>query len=110
MQSLGGQWGIYVQLSNLVQNRRPADLGKPTNGRQVWYIAPHEAISDASEGQPLASTVCHVHHDRLVNLQVLDAPWQRSSPHLDHAGPGRRRRTRRLPCGVDAVSTRDRLD
>lgn len=39
---------------------------EPTIGRQVWFWATHGAA------QPQAATVCFVHHNRLVNLQVID--------------------------------------
>jgi hypothetical protein len=41
---------------------------KPTIGRQVWYWrnGPAEGI------QPEAATVCYVHGDSIVNLQVIN--------------------------------------
>jgi hypothetical protein len=41
---------------------------KPTIGRQVWYWMAG-AIYGAD--QPEAATVCYVHSDRVVNLQIL---------------------------------------
>lgn len=44
---------------------------KPTVGRVVWFFC---AVTDPiyARGQPLAAIVCHVHNDRLVNLDVID--------------------------------------
>lgn len=41
----------------------------PTVSRKVWYHPlPHERFADGK--QPLDATICHVHSDVLVNLQV----------------------------------------
>lgn len=42
----------------------------PTIGRQVWFW-PSTALLERPT-QPLAATVCFVHNERWVNLQVID--------------------------------------
>lgn len=50
-----------------------AEIISPTVGRMVWfYPADHDGIGRL-KGQPLSGQVAAVHHDRLVNLCVLDA-------------------------------------
>lgn len=44
----------------------------PTVGRQVWYHPQPGDSLFAEDRKPLAATVCWVHGERLVNLQVLD--------------------------------------
>jgi hypothetical protein len=39
---------------------------KPTVGRVVWFW------EDSAQKQPLASMVCYVHNDTMVNLVVFD--------------------------------------
>lgn len=43
---------------------------KPTIGRQVWFWFYSQDRSDPRQ-QAQAATVCYVHHDRLVNLDVV---------------------------------------
>lgn len=55
---------------------------QPTVGRQAWFwragaVLPTDDITLSD--QPEAATVCYVHTDRLVNLQVID--------HNGHARP-----------------------
>lgn len=61
----------------------------PTPGRVVWfYPADHDGIARLN-GQPLSGQVAGVHHDRLVNLCVLDAygnPQARTSVTLVQPG------------------------
>ena len=55
----------------------------PTVGRQVWYRAStSDPIGDYGNFTPLAATVCYVHSDGRVNLQVLTADG-RAQPRLD---------------------------
>jgi hypothetical protein len=42
----------------------------PTIGRQVWFWPLKRLIEPPT--QPLAATVCFVHNDRCVNLQLID--------------------------------------
>jgi hypothetical protein len=42
---------------------------KPTIGRQVWFW--HDTPEEGGS-QPEAATVCYVHSDTMVNLQVID--------------------------------------
>jgi hypothetical protein len=42
----------------------------PTIGRQVWFW-PSTAFMERPT-QPMAATVCFVHNERMVNLQVID--------------------------------------
>lgn len=48
---------------------------EPTVGRKVWYW-PHPVddanMNNVDHEQPLDATVLFVHHNRLVNLQVVD--------------------------------------
>lgn len=45
----------------------------PTTGRVV-HFRPNGSFGFAhTEEQPLAAHVCHVHHDRMVNLMVIDS-------------------------------------
>ncbi len=59
---------------------------KPTNGRVVLFT-PSNHLDDGFvyHGQPLAATVTHVWHDRMVNLVVHDAngvSWPKTSVTL----------------------------
>lgn len=62
----------------------------PTVGRVVWYWPSQQEIDAKSitvidPSQPLAATVAHVWHDRMVNLSVVDhagAQFRRTSVHL----------------------------
>jgi hypothetical protein len=51
----------------------------PTIGRQVWYWPAKPPAPLKPVTQPLAATVCFVHSDRMVNLQVID-PNGNASP------------------------------
>ncbi len=71
----------------------------PTPGRVVWYW-PSQAEIDAKsitvidQSQPLAATVAHVWHDRMVNLSVVDqagAQFRRTSVQLLQQGDERPR-------------------
>lgn len=46
---------------------------KPTVGRQVhfWFHSQNRDSQSPHIQQPQAATVCYVHHDRLVNLDVI---------------------------------------
>jgi hypothetical protein len=52
-------------------NEAPKPLGiiTPTIGRQVWYW---RDLTRTPELQPEAATVCYVHGDSMVNLQVIE--------------------------------------
>lgn len=43
----------------------------PTIGRQVWYWQHQPSDVFERNPQPQAATVCFVHSDRMVNLQVI---------------------------------------
>lgn len=53
-----------------------SEIGKiiqPTISRQVHYFPNKgEPVNVRHEEQPFAATVCCVHNDRLVNLQIID--------------------------------------
>ena len=55
----------------------------PTPGRVVWYYAaPYELHLTDDLTKPLAAHVAFVHHDRLVNLMVIDA-WGKPQSHVN---------------------------
>lgn len=71
----------------------------PTPGRVVWYWPSQQEIDAKSitvidQGQPLAATVAHVWHDRMVNLSVVDqagVQFRRTSVQLLQDGDERPR-------------------
>lgn len=59
---------------------------QPTNGRIVWFH-PDKLFhgTQIDKATPLAAMICHVHSDRLVNLDVVDsngAHWPVQSVYL----------------------------
>lgn len=49
----------------------------PTNGRVVWFTpAAHDTLHSSYGDKPWAAHVCHVWHERMVNLLVIQPDGQ----------------------------------